>query len=76
MVAPATLAPAAVAAPIAPPRSSSPRTTAPSRISRGGAFSPESSYLTTRPDDDSGLPANVVVAPSVPSAAMGQLLID
>jgi hypothetical protein len=34
------------------------------------------SYLTTRPDDAAGLPANVVTVPRVPSVAMGQLLID
>jgi hypothetical protein len=33
-------------------------------------------YRTTRPDDDDGVPANVVVAPSVPLAAIDQLVID
>ena len=36
----------------------------------------QTGYLTTRPDDAAGLPANVVTVPRVPSVAMGQLLID
>src|ERR1017187_4475075 len=36
----------------------------------------QKSYLTTRPDDAAGLPANVVTVPRVPSGAMGQMLMD